>query len=151
MKKELLTITLLLILFCKLNYAGSFNTFDSSEVAAVKKIIIESYIEALFHKGDPELIKKGWHPECDILINENGMLKRHTPSKWIERFTNNPKPFDPNAKYSFTDVKVTHYAAMAIVEIYSSGKHIYTDYLNLYKLNSEWKIVAKIFFPHPKN
>ena len=65
-------------------------------------------------------------------------------------FEKNPKPLDPRVTYKFVDVKVTGYAAIAIIKIFSNGKQIYTDYMCLYKFDNGWKIVTKIFYAFPR-
>ena len=40
---------------------------------------------------------------------------------------------------------VTGKAAVARVELFRDGKHVFTDYLSLYQFADGWKIVAKIF------
>jgi ketosteroid isomerase-like protein len=39
-------------------------------------------------------------------------------------------------------------AAVARVEVHRDGKHIFTDYLSLYRFADGWKIVGKIFQSH---
>ncbi len=38
--------------------------------------------------------------------------------------------------------------AIARMEIYENSKHIYTDYMGLYKFPEGWRIVNKIFYSH---
>lgn len=125
-------------------------TDDSSDIKNIKKTVVEAYVEGIFLKGDAELLKKGWHPDCDIVIFENGRITKLPAKYWVERLEKNPKPLDPMVTYKFTDVKVTGYAAIAIIEIFTGGKQLYTDYMCLYKFNDGWKIVTKIFYAHPK-
>jgi hypothetical protein len=42
-------------------------------------------------------------------------------------------------------VDITNNEAVARVEVHRDGKHIFTDYLSLYKFADGWKIVGKIF------
>ena len=45
-------------------------------------------------------------------------------------------------------VDVTGDAAVARVELYKDGKHIYSDYMSLYRFDDGWKIVGKIYHRH---
>lgn len=124
---------------------------NKTEVEAVKKVILESYIEAIYIKADTNLIKKGWHPEAAIsMLQPNGTLVKLTTKFWIDTFRKNPKPYDPEVKYEFTEVKVTGTAAIVIMEIYHGEKHIYTDYMNMYKFKDGWKIASKTWYSYPK-
>jgi len=45
----------------------------------------------------------------------------------------------------FPLVDITNNEAVARVEVHRDGKHIFTDYLSLYKFADGWKTVGKIF------
>jgi hypothetical protein len=126
------------------------NFEDTVEIENVKKTVVESYVEGIFLKGNAKLLKKGWHPDCDIVIFENGGITKLPAKYWIQRLEQNPKPLDPSVTYKFINVKVTGYAAIAIIEIFSEGKQVYTDYMCLYKFNDGWKIATKIYYAFPK-
>lgn len=118
---------------------------NPDDIEAIKNVIVQSYIEGIFLKGDAALVSSGWHPECDIVILNDGVLTKLPARYWMERFEKNPGPLDPNVTFKFTEVKATRYAAVAIVEIYTSEKHLYSDYMCLYKFSEGWRIVTKIF------
>ena len=40
-------------------------------------------------------------------------------------------------------------AAVVKVELSRDGKHVFTDFLSLYKTAEGWKIIAKIYQRHP--
>jgi hypothetical protein len=40
-------------------------------------------------------------------------------------------------------------AAVVKVELSRDGKHVFTDFLSLYKTPEGWKIIAKIYQRHP--
>jgi len=155
MKVNLLIATISMMLFNSTVFSASAtdisdnNPNDSIEIENIKKTVVESYVEGIFLKGDAKLLKKGWHPDCDIVILEKGKMVKLPAKYWVERLEKNSKPLDPSVTYQFSDVKVTGYAAIAIIEIYSNGKHLYTDYMCLYKFSNRWKIVTKIFYTYP--
>lgn len=156
MKAKSFIATIVFLLLSITNYAFSsagflhINPDDSTEIKTIQNTVVEAYVEGIFLQGNATLIKKGWHPDCDIVIFENGSLAKLPAKYWVDRFEKNPKPLDPKVTYKFVDVKVTGYAAIAIIEIFSNGKQIYTDYMCLYKFNDGWKIVTKIFYAFPK-
>jgi hypothetical protein len=123
---------------------------DNVEIENVKKTVVEAYVEGIFLQGNAKLLKKGWHPDCDIVIFENRGITKLPAKYWIDRLEKNPKPLDPSVTYKFIDVKVTGYAAIAIIEIFSDGKQVYTDYMCLYKFKDGWKIATKIYYAFPK-
>jgi hypothetical protein len=127
------------------------NTQINPEVDVIKKVIFDAYVEGIFNKGDASLAREGFHPECDALILRQDQLMKISAYTYVERFEKNPGPLQAGTTHQFTDVNVTGYAAMAIVEIYQNGEHIYTDYFSLYKFHSGWKVVTKIYYAHDQN
>ena len=150
-KAKVLISILFISVFSSTAVLGCDNYVDSTDIVNVKNRIIESYVKGIFLKGDYKLLKEGWHPDCNIVIFDNGKLQKLPAKYWVDRLKENPKPLDPTVTYKFTDVKITGYAALAIVEIYSNGNHLYTDYMCLYKFNKKWKIVTKIFYTYPES
>lgn len=144
-------IALTIFASASLNGNTTKNSFkDTIEIERVKKAVVEAYIEGIFLQGNAKLLKKGWHPNCDIVIFENGGITKLPAKYWIERLEKNPKPLDPYVTYQFIYVSVTGYAAVAIIEIFSKGKQIYTDYMCLYKFKEGWMIATKIYYSFPK-
>ncbi|EKD25869.1 MAG: hypothetical protein ACD_79C01463G0001 [uncultured bacterium] len=156
MKAKSLIATIAFLLLSITNYAFSSEGFllvtpdDSTEIKNIQNTVVEAYVDGIFLQGNANLVKKGWHPDCDIVILENGNIAKLPAKYWVDRFEKNPKPLDPRVTYKFVDVKVTGYAAIAIIEIFSNGKQIYTDYMCLYKFDDGWKIVTKIFYAFPR-
>ena len=149
MKKILICLTAVaacVLIVCPLS---SQNATADQEKEAVKKTVVDAYVDGLFLKGDPALIKKGFHPDCDVLIlNKGNLVKVHAYS-YVERLEENPGPLHAGTTYQFSDVQVMGYAGLAVVEIFQEANHIYTDYLSLYKFADGWKIVTKIYYRHP--
>ena len=127
------------------------NTEINPEEEAIKKVIFDAYIEGIFNKGNAALARNGFHPDCNALILRQDQLLKISAYSYVERFEKNPGPLRAGTTHQFTNVHVTGYAAMAIVEIYQDSEHIYTDYISLYKFNSGWKVVTKIYYAHNRN
>ena len=137
--------------FVILLVAAAFATTDSaSETEAVKEAIVEGYIEGIFIKGDPECVKKRWHEECDIVVFRDKKLQKLPASFFVEQLEKKSGPPMPDVKvtHEFEDVKVVGNAALAVVKVFLDGKQKYTDFMNLYKFDSGWKIVTKTFYSH---
>jgi len=151
MKKIALLISLLSI--C----AFAFSQEDiKAEKEAIKKVVQTAYIDGLQNKGDLELTKQGFHPGFNLLIMKNGMLEKFPIYSWIE-YAEMKKAKDPNppseedkVTCEFLDIDVTGTAAVVKLKFLKGGKHIYTDYLSLYKFSDSWKVVSKIFFKLPE-
>lgn len=146
MKVKYVTAALVFLMFTGL-HAQSQN---QNEIDAVKQIVVEAYVDGLFNKANVKAIKNGFHEDCDIVVLKDDKIRKIKAAAWIEKFEKDPKPLFPGTQYEFTDVRVAGYAAIAVVEIYQKEKHIYTDFLNLYKFASGWKVVTKTYYAYPK-
>ena len=124
------------------------------EKEAIKKVIVDSYVDGVFNKGDVAAIKKGWYYDCDIVVFQKGAwgsILKVPAYFFVERFEKKPGAPKAGTTYEFSYVHVAGYAGIAIIEIYQEGKHIYTDFLNLYKFDDGWKIVTKTYYAYPKD
>ena len=123
---------------------------------AIKKVVQTAYIDGLQNKGDLELTRQGFHPGFNLLIMKNDMLEELPIYNWIA-YAEMKKAKDPASPSEedmvtceFLDIDITGTAAIVKLKFLKGGKHIYTDYLSLYKFSDSWKIVSKIFYKIPE-
>ena len=115
--------------------------------AAIESVIKAAYVEGVHVKGDPALMRKGFHPDFKMFVLREGALTTLTLDEWagrIERGARERTGPAPQIRAEFPIVDVTSNTAVARVEIHRDGKHIFTDYLSLYRFADGWKIVGKI-------
>lgn len=122
--------------------------------AEIKKVILSAYRDGIVNVGDVDAIKKGFHPEFNLLgINKEGTGVWKLPiAKWIESVEKRKKegkyPPEEKVSFKFLLVDVVGKAGFAKIEFYKGKKLAYTDFLSLYKFNEGWKLVAKIYHQH---
>ncbi len=151
MKKQLVILTIFIFSVLSCGRFSAQNAEVNPEIEAIKKVIVDAYINGVFNKGDASLIRKGCHPDCDVLILAQGRLMKTPAYFYADRLEKNPGPTRAGTTYKFIDIHVTGYSGLAIVEIFHEGKPIYTDYISLYKFDDGWKLVTKIFYIHPQD
>ncbi|WP_299214162.1 nuclear transport factor 2 family protein [uncultured Aquimarina sp.] len=99
-------------------------------------------------KNDFETLKKAFHKNATMKYISNGYQEVNA----IEFFKKGMKPGPKqNRKTKITNIDISGHAASARLEIeYATFSFI--DYMNLLKIDGEWKIVSKIFYrkPHDK-
>ncbi len=127
----------------------------SAEQQAVVDVVTSAYVDGIHNFRDPVAIRKGFHPDFEMLILKDGKLEKLPIAKWIERIEaqnlKEPPPTDGKRSTfaAFPSVEVTGSAAVARVELNRDGRLVFTDYLSLYRFADGWKIVGKIFYRHP--
>jgi hypothetical protein len=118
---------------------------------AIETVVRSAYVEGVHIKGDPALMRKGFHPDFRMFMLREGALVTVTLDEWAGRIEKAAKERTgpaPQIRAEFPLVDVAGNEAVARVEIHRDGKHIFTDYLSLYRFADGWKIVGKIFQSH---
>lgn len=54
----------------------------------------------------------------------------------------------PDVKHEFKMVDHVGNAGFVIVEIHYGGRHVYSDYMHVYKFADGWKISTKVYYDH---
>ena len=120
---------------------------------AVEAIVKAAYVDGVHADFDPRAMRKGFDPAFRMQVLRDGTITSLTLEEWIERMEKsvreNPAP-KPVVRHEFKLVDVTGTAAVARVELWRDGRHVFTDYLSLYKRPDGWKMAAKTFYAHPK-
>lgn len=147
MSKTILGSALLLFLF-----AGALAANDV-EKKAVMSVVEEAYVKGVHADPNGEAIRKGFHQDFIMFIQDGEKINKVTRDEWITRIeaakAKNPDAPKPAVKHEFPSVEISGKAAIARVELHRDGKHVFTDFISLYKFEDGWKIIAKTFYRHP--
>jgi hypothetical protein len=100
---------------------------------------------ANYFSNDGDKREKAFHPSAsmkyvDIATNE---FKNVPITEFIARVKANPSTVE--AKKEIVSINIEGTAASAKLKI-EYTTHIFYDYMNMLKINDEWKIVSKIFY-----
>lgn len=155
MKKQfILVLSLLFSITFDVN-AQSITIEEEQE--AIKKVVQTAYVEGLQNEGNAIKIDDGFHPGFNLLgIGKGDQMWKLPIYTWKERALkdveagNRPKEGDKLVNVEFLSVDVTGSAAVVKLAFFVGGKKTYVDYLSLYKFESGWKIVNKIFYKIPE-
>lgn len=116
--------------------------------AAVRRVLVDAYVSGVHVDHDPEAVRHGFHPDFVMLVYDDGELVDVSLQAWLDHMGLDGVPTSDTIRHSFRSVDVTGSAALAILEIYENGTHIYTDYFSLYRFPDGWRIVGKTFYDH---
>jgi Putative lumazine-binding len=128
--KKLLFLSLSLLIFAC--------SFAQSEEAAVKACL-ENYMS-----GEGARVEKAFHPSASMkyIDAQSGEFKDVAIADFIARVKANTTP--AKRQIEIVSMNIEGNAAQAKIKI-ETEKAILYDYMNLLKINNEWKIVSKIF------
>lgn len=130
-----------MLLLATVAFIFSFSSVAQEQAAdeAGAKACLENYMS-----GEGDKVEKSFHPSAtmkyiDVQTNE---FKDIPIADYITRVKSNTNKID--RKIEIVSLNVEGNAAQAKIKIETSQAILY-DYMNLLKINGEWKIVSKIF------
>ncbi|MCU0235591.1 MAG: nuclear transport factor 2 family protein [Acidobacteria bacterium] len=146
--KKIVAVVLVSILSCGCMWAAP----QQDEEAAIQAVILSAYRDGLCNVGDVGLVKNGFHPEFRLLGMKDNALTILPIADWM-KMTEAKKAagkFPPQVPVSmeFPLIDITGNAAMVKVRFLVGDKHVYTDYLSLFRFAEGWMIVNKIYAGH---
>lgn len=144
------TIAHILILMLLASAPSILRAGEDADEAAIKALIKVAYIDSLMNLGNLDKTRAGFHPDFVLLGVRDNQLTRLPIADWIASAEKRksegqiPSPFSG----AFASIDITGISAVAKIELSQNGRHIFTDYLSLYKFDEGWKIVGKIYHRH---
>lgn len=121
----------------------------SQDAENIKFVIDKAYVEGIHNNGDLNDTRNGFHSDFQMFALRNGALSKISIDEWIQRIENsrkrNPNPPADKATAKYLSVDVTNNVASVKLELHRGGKILFTDYLYLYKISGDWKIVSKVY------
>lgn len=167
MKRMMLTFLTLCFFLASMNAAAQCSTPCSSaadqgkdkaacaDTDAVKAVIESAYLKGIHTDRDLAAIEKGFHPDFAMLVKKENAMDKVTIAAWMEKIKKwkeqEPGPLKVKITWKFPVVEISGDAAIARVEVFKDGEHVFTDFMSLYKFSDGWKIVNKIYQTHKKN
>uniref|UniRef100_UPI003217C3EE nuclear transport factor 2 family protein n=1 Tax=uncultured Draconibacterium sp. TaxID=1573823 RepID=UPI003217C3EE len=144
-------LVIVFVLFVMCLNASSQNIEKEKE--AIQKVIQTAYVEGLQNEGDAKKIDSGIHPHFHLLgISDGDEMWNLNINDWkssqVKKRMDGELPLSGDKKVSvkFKTIDVTGTAAVAKIEFFIGTRLTYIDYISLYKFESGWKMVNKIFF-----
>jgi 4-oxalocrotonate tautomerase len=100
-----------------------------------------------FYNGDVAMLKRVFHPACHLSNASDGKLAHDDMETVYARVAGRASPAKNNEirRDAVLGIDVSGpVSALARVQI-AIGPRLFTDYLNLLKIDGEWRIIAKVF------
>jgi hypothetical protein len=110
------------------------------------RVPLELYLKA-HATGDPDLIRKAFHADARVLFVREGKFTILPPRSSRTASTASP-PTKVQRKRAIESVDVAGNAASARIKL-DYPQTDFTDYMQLLKIDGEWKIVSKTFYAEP--
>ena len=119
----------------------------------IQRVIEEAYIRGIHETQDRTLIDRVFHPSFEMLVMAQQDVEMVDVPAWLPRIEAmkeaNPELWDSETSYTFKLVDAAGSAAVAKLDVFKGETFFSTDYMLLYKIQDEWKIVSKVFTVEP--
>jgi hypothetical protein len=139
MKRIILTLVCLLA-------TGAVFADDNADIIAV---VDRAYVQGIHLDADAEKVRSGMHESFVMFVRTADGVNAVTREAWIARLK--PRPASeprPDTKADIVVLDRSGDAAVVRVNLFRGGKHIFTDYISLYRFADGWKLVGKTFQRH---
>jgi hypothetical protein len=99
--------------------------------------------------GRGDTMALAFHPDAELKFIRNGAYTRRPLADYLGGFNGRPAADEAQRRRRIVHIDIAGTAASAKLEL-DHGNVVITDYMQLLKFGSEWKIVHKIFSSAPK-
>jgi len=121
-------------------------------VDRIRQLLENVYVRDMYMKATREALSREFDDVFHMLVPEiDGRSQETVSLRWdgLDRLrTNHPKAVDPETRFEFPLVDVVGNAAIARVDVYRGEKHVYSDYVSLYRVQGVWRLVSKVYHAH---
>ena len=140
-------IAAVLVLTAAIASGGAFAHRESqdSDDRAIRRVVEEAYVSGVFVARDPAAVRRGFHPDFVLSVHDDGKPIVAPLDMWLERLNLDGVRSTDAVKHEFDRVDITGRTAVVKLEMHINGRHVYTDYMGLYRFQDGWKIVNKVY------
>lgn len=120
----------------------------AAETAGPIEVVEKAYVDGVHRNADAEAMRAGFDPEFVMFVNTDDGVRQVTLDEWAGRIAEagaRPDRQTPSIEADLSLVGETDDAAVVRVELKRDGRHVFTDFLSLYRTGDGWKIVGKIY------
>ena len=120
---------------------------NEADIAAVTEVV-RTYYDGMV-LGDEAMLARAFHPRACIVGNEHGELVWAT----LDQYVAECKQMVPEAgPYEWQIDGMSFEGDTALVRVGSQYAGVwYSDDLSMLRIDGDWRIVHKTFYPHPGN
>ncbi len=122
---------------------------ETSEIEKIKQMVEKAYILGIHTDQNIEKIGQGFHENFHMLVLQENQIITVGIQEWMEKIEmmklDNPKLWEAKTTATIKVLDITGPAATVKILVQKGDVKFSTDYMMLYKIGREWKIVSKIF------
>jgi len=118
----------------------------------IRQLLENVYVRDMYMKTTREALSREFDDVFHMLVPEiDGRSNEILSLRWDglgQLRANHPKAVDPEMRFAFPLIDVVGDAAVARVDVYRGERHVYSDYVSLYRVQGAWRLVSKVYHAH---
>lgn len=122
------------------------------EEERVRRVLEDVYVRDMYMKESLEALSREFDDVFHMLVPElDGRNSELVSLHWdgLEKLrSNHPKAISSKTRFEFPLIDVAGNAAIARVDVFREDVCVYSDYVSLYRVQGEWRLVSKVFHAH---
>ena len=125
---------------------------DEREKDRIRQLLENVYVRDMYMKTTREALSREFDDVFHMLVPEiDGRSNEIVSLRWdgLDQLrANHPKAVDPETRFEFPFIDVVGDAGVARVDVYRGERHVYSDYVSLYRVQGAWRLVSKVYHAH---
>jgi hypothetical protein len=121
---------------------------QSADLVAVQSVIESAYVTGVFITRDSNSVRRGFHPRFILSVLQSDTVLVVPLDAWLARLRLDGRRTTDQVQHTIDHISITANTAHVTMRLSINGRHVYTDYMGLYRFPEGWRIVNKIFQDH---
>lgn len=121
---------------------------SGADERAIRRVVEDAYVSGVFVTRDESAVRQGFHPDFMLSVRQGDELIVAPLPMWLERLELDGVRSADTVTHEFDRIEITGRTAFVKLRLSINDKHVYTDYMGLYRFQDGWKIVNKVFEEH---
>lgn len=121
---------------------------QSPDLVAVQGVIESAYVTGVFITRDSNAVRRGFHPRFILSVLQSDTVLVVPLDAWLARLRLDGRRTSDQVQHTIDHISITANTAHVTMRLSINGRHVYTDYMGLYRFPEGWRIVSKIFQDH---
>ena len=122
--------------------------YPSDDENAITRLMIESYVEAVYVDRDENAVRRGFHSDFVLHVKNGDLITKESLAQWLQRLDLDGIQSSRSVDYEIDSIDVTGDSAVAKLRIYLDSELVYTDYFGFYRFDEGWRFINKTFYAH---
>lgn len=115
---------------------------------AVRRVIEDAYVTGVFISRDTAAVRRGFHPGFTLSVLQGDSLLVVSLDAWLARLDLDGQRSSNRVEHIIDRIDLARNTAHVTMRLFIDDRHVYTDFMGLYRFPDGWRVVNKVFQGH---